>query len=174
MRRILAQWRKEVAQFSRDRLALALALLLLRVWFGAMMVTFHGWVKIVNFADLSTRFSDPYNVSRPVSLSLSIVAEFACASLIALGAGLGLFILGIVAVTLAVADANPAWWVSALLARGAAAVVVLWAARLVLRRFRVTCSTRLLAPRKPWVATTPPCSTGPRWTAGSSESGRPP
>ena len=61
-------------------------LLVLRLWFGVMMVTFHGWVKVSNFADLSQRFSDPYNLSRPVSLSLSIVAEFVCASLIAMGA----------------------------------------------------------------------------------------
>ncbi|MGE0448773.1 MAG: DoxX family protein [Vicinamibacterales bacterium] len=64
----------------------SLALLVLRLWFGAMMVTFHGWVKVTNFESLSARFSDPYNLSRPVSLSLSILAEFVCASLIVLGA----------------------------------------------------------------------------------------
>lgn len=64
----------------------SVGLLLLRLWFGLMMVTFHGWVKISTFAQLSERFSDPYNLSRPVSLSLSIVAELICAALIALGA----------------------------------------------------------------------------------------
>lgn len=65
----------------------SLALLVLRAWFGVMMVMFHGWVKVSTFADLSTRFADPYNLSRPVSLSLSIAAELVCAALIAVGAG---------------------------------------------------------------------------------------
>ena len=76
----------------------------------------------------------PANPVKQVANALGLKRQDAKKLLIALGAGLGLFILGIVAVTLAVADANPAWWVSALLALGAAAVVVLWAARLVLHR----------------------------------------
>ena len=66
-------------------MATSLGLLVLRLWLGMMMLTFHGWVKVVNFGNLSARFADPYGFGRPLSLALSIVAELICAALIAAG-----------------------------------------------------------------------------------------
>jgi putative oxidoreductase len=65
--------------------ATSVGLLVLRLGLGMMMLTFHGWVKVVNFGDLSARFADPYGLGRPLSLSLSIVAELICAALVAAG-----------------------------------------------------------------------------------------
>lgn len=65
--------------------ASSLGLLALRLGLGLMMLTFHGWVKVVNFAELSGRFADPYGLGRPLSLGLSIMAELVCAALVAAG-----------------------------------------------------------------------------------------
>lgn len=63
----------------------SLSLLLLRCWFGIMMLNFHGLVKLQNFGALSQRFSDPLGVGQPLSLTLAIGAELVCAGLIAAG-----------------------------------------------------------------------------------------
>lgn len=63
------------------------ALLLVRVWFGATMMLFHGWTKFASFASLSPGFPDPYGVGRPLSLALSIAAELVCAALLVAGLG---------------------------------------------------------------------------------------
>ncbi len=63
----------------------SLALLVLRGWFGIMMLNFHGLVKLQNFSALSQRFSDPFGVGQPLSLTLAIAAELVCAGLIAAG-----------------------------------------------------------------------------------------
>jgi putative oxidoreductase len=60
-------------------------LLLLRVWFGATIALLHGWTKLANFSTLSARFTDPYGLGPALSLSLSIMAELICASLIVVG-----------------------------------------------------------------------------------------
>jgi len=64
---------------------LSAALLTLRVWFGLTMALFHGWVKVINFPALSTRFSDPYGLGSDVSLTLSITAELVAATLLVAG-----------------------------------------------------------------------------------------
>lgn len=65
----------------------SLGLLALRLWLGVTMLSLHGWAKFVNFSAMSTRFADPYGVSKPVSLALSIGAELVAAALLAAGAG---------------------------------------------------------------------------------------
>jgi len=71
---------------------------------------------------------------KQLALALGLKKQDAKKLVLALGVGLLLFILGIVAITLAISDGNPAWWVSALLSLGAAGVAVLWCVRVVTRR----------------------------------------
>jgi putative oxidoreductase len=62
-----------------------LALLVMRLWFGGLLVLLHGWMKISMWGPMSQRFADPFGIGSPASLALSIFAEAVCASLIALG-----------------------------------------------------------------------------------------
>ena len=62
-----------------------LALLVLRVWFGSLLLLLHGWMKISNYAVMSQRFADPFGIGSPASLVLSIFAEAVCSSLIVVG-----------------------------------------------------------------------------------------
>jgi putative oxidoreductase len=64
-----------------------LALLVLRVWFAIPLLTLHGWGKLANFAERSQRFSDPYGIGSPASLSLAIFAEVICSVLLVIGFG---------------------------------------------------------------------------------------
>jgi putative oxidoreductase len=64
----------------------SLGLLLLRVSVGGMMLTGHGWAKLVGFSDMATKFPDPLGLgSSAVSLSLAVFAEVACACALILG-----------------------------------------------------------------------------------------
>jgi len=63
----------------------SLSLLVLRGWFGILMLNFHGLAKLQDFSALSQRFSDPLGVGQPLSLALAIGAELVCAGLIAAG-----------------------------------------------------------------------------------------
>ncbi len=62
-----------------------LALLVLRVWFGGMLLVNHGWVKATAYSQMSQRFADPFGIGAPASLALSVFAETVCAGLIAAG-----------------------------------------------------------------------------------------
>ena len=62
-----------------------LALLVMRLWFGGLLVLLHGLMKISMWAPMSQRFADPFGIGSPASLALSIFAEAVCATLIALG-----------------------------------------------------------------------------------------
>lgn len=64
-----------------------LALLVLRCWFALPLLTLHGWGKLANFAERSQRFSDPYGLGSPISLSLAAFAEVGCSLLLVLGLG---------------------------------------------------------------------------------------
>jgi putative oxidoreductase len=61
-------------------------LLILRVSFGAMMLT-HGIPKLTGFAERSQSFFDPIGLGSPFSLGLVVFAEVLCAILIMLGLG---------------------------------------------------------------------------------------
>jgi putative oxidoreductase len=62
-----------------------LALLLLRVWYGASLVFLHGWDKLINFSSRSSGFVDPFGIGRPSSLVLAIGGEVVCAAFLVLG-----------------------------------------------------------------------------------------
>jgi putative oxidoreductase len=62
-----------------------LSLLLLRVWFGGLLLLLHGWMKISMYGAMSQKFADPFGIGSPASLALSIFAEAVCSSLIVVG-----------------------------------------------------------------------------------------
>lgn len=62
-----------------------LALLLIRVWYGAAMLALHGWGKLVNFSTMAEKFGDPIGVGKTASLVLAIIGEVVCPALIVLG-----------------------------------------------------------------------------------------
>lgn len=45
----------------------------------------HGYKKLMNFANKSSGFTDPFQIGGPASMSLTIFAEFFCAIFIVLG-----------------------------------------------------------------------------------------
>jgi putative oxidoreductase len=61
-----------------------LGLLLLRLSTGLLMMT-HGWSKLQDYDERAMDFPDPLGVGSPVSLALTIFAEFFCSILVALG-----------------------------------------------------------------------------------------
>jgi putative oxidoreductase len=62
-----------------------LALLLLRVWYGASLVFLHGWSKLTNFSSMSSGFADPFGVGKTPSVVLAIGGEVVCATFLVLG-----------------------------------------------------------------------------------------
>ena len=67
-----------------NQLKAHIGLLILRVSAAGMILT-HGWGKLMNFSDLSTKFPDPIGLGSSASLTLAVFAEVFCA--IALGVG---------------------------------------------------------------------------------------
>ena len=63
----------------------SIGLLILRVGFGLMMASQHGWSKLSGFGGLKASFPDPIGLGSTVSLALATGAEFFCALLIVLG-----------------------------------------------------------------------------------------
>jgi putative oxidoreductase len=62
-----------------------LSLLLLRAWFGGLLLLLHGWMKISMYGAMSQKFPDPFGIGSPASLALSTFAEAVCSSLIVVG-----------------------------------------------------------------------------------------
>jgi putative oxidoreductase len=62
-----------------------LALLVLRVWFAVPLLALHGWGKLANFAERSSRFADPFGIGSPASLGLAVFAEVLCSVLLVIG-----------------------------------------------------------------------------------------
>lgn len=64
-----------------------IALLLLRITFGAAMIYGHGYGKLMRFfGEDPIKFADPFGIGIIPSLSLATFAEFFCAILIIFGA----------------------------------------------------------------------------------------
>ena len=62
------------------------AMLVLRLGFGLLMLTNHGYSKLVNYAGMLKSFQDPTGIfTNPVALGLTVFAEFFCAAFIVLG-----------------------------------------------------------------------------------------
>lgn len=55
-----------------------MALLLLRVYVGAMMAFNHGLPKLLQYSEKSGGFPDPLGIGNELSLVLTIIAEFFC------------------------------------------------------------------------------------------------
>ena len=58
---------------------------LLRVGVGSLLFLNYGWFKLMHFAELKNRFSDPIYVGQTASLILTIFAEIFCAGMIVAG-----------------------------------------------------------------------------------------
>ncbi|HEU4575843.1 MAG TPA: DoxX family protein [Chitinophagaceae bacterium] len=63
---------------------ISFAALVLRLAMGSMMLP-HGFSKLLNFAVMSQKFSDPFHLGHTVSLCLVIFAELFCPVFIILG-----------------------------------------------------------------------------------------
>jgi putative oxidoreductase len=64
--------------------AVSFALLVLRLTAGGLMIP-HGFQKLMDFAEKSSAFSDPFHIGGPVSMALVVFAEFFCGALIVIG-----------------------------------------------------------------------------------------
>jgi len=62
-----------------------LALLLLRLGFGAYILYFHGLAKLLGWSDMFKSFPDPLGIGSPVSLGFTIAAELLMAALLVVG-----------------------------------------------------------------------------------------
>lgn len=60
-------------------------LLVLRLWYGLMLLFNHGLTKLTHFSQMSGRFGDPLHIGAPASLALAIIGEVVCSILIVLG-----------------------------------------------------------------------------------------
>ena len=63
----------------------ALGLLILRVGFAATLAFRHGLPKLLDFSNKLSTFPDPIGLGSPISLTLTVCAEFLCAILIIIG-----------------------------------------------------------------------------------------
>jgi len=60
-------------------------LLVLRLWLGLSICKLHGWSKLTGFSGMAHKFADPFGIGPTASLALTVVAEFFCGLLLALG-----------------------------------------------------------------------------------------
>ncbi|UUV20475.1 DoxX family protein [Paenimyroides aestuarii] len=75
-------------KFSATKTApklLSFGLLLLRLCLGGLMISNHGWIKIVHFETLKTQFLSILGLGSHVSLILAIIAEILCSILLIFG-----------------------------------------------------------------------------------------
>ena len=63
--------------------SLDVGLLILRASCGLMAT--HGWSKFIHFAERSVKWPDPFHVTPPVSLGLTVFAELVCTLLVVVG-----------------------------------------------------------------------------------------
>lgn len=70
---------------NSDEVSFDTGALLLRLTAGITMFWQHGLVKLMKFGELSATFPDPIGVGHTLSLTLLLIAEVICASLVVLG-----------------------------------------------------------------------------------------
>ncbi|PWJ44624.1 DoxX family protein [Sediminitomix flava] len=70
--------------FSTKIVNAHISLLILRLFSGGLMLT-HGWGKMMNFEQLSTKFPDPLHIGHASSLALAVFSEIGCAVFLILG-----------------------------------------------------------------------------------------
>lgn len=61
------------------------ALLILRVWLGLSMLLLHGWGKLVNLINGTSKFPDLLGLGQTPTLILVVFAEVVCAALLVAG-----------------------------------------------------------------------------------------
>ena len=76
---------KKILSIKYSNGAFNFSMLLLRVFFGVLMVSKHGYGKMIKFDELHTRFYNFLGMGSTFSLMLAIFAEVICASFIILG-----------------------------------------------------------------------------------------
>ena len=60
------RWNEKLPRWGALALRIGISLLMLR----------HGWGKIINFSEISSKFPDPFGLGSEISLSLVVGAEF--------------------------------------------------------------------------------------------------
>lgn len=65
--------------------AFSFAMLLLRVGAGGLMLANYGIKKLMNFSEMSAKFSDPFGIGPTASAALVTFAEFFCAAFVIVG-----------------------------------------------------------------------------------------
>lgn len=80
----------------------SLGVLFMRLAFGGLMLTMHGWGKFTNFAERATTFADPLGIGSSASLTLAVLSEVLCSLLVALGFMTRIVVIPLV-ITMAVA-----------------------------------------------------------------------
>jgi len=76
---------KKILSIKYSNGAFNFSMLLLRVFFGVLMVSKHGYGKMIKFDELHTKFYSFLGMGSTFSLVLAIFAEVICASFIILG-----------------------------------------------------------------------------------------
>ncbi len=59
--------------------------LTLRLGFGGLLLSLHGWGKLMAFGERAASFYDPFGIGSAPSFGLVVFAEVACAAAVALG-----------------------------------------------------------------------------------------
>ena len=75
---------KKLFSYKYSDNAISFALLILRLAVGGLMVP-HGFDKLKNFAEYSSKFKDPFGINPTLSFAMLTFAEFFCAVFIVLG-----------------------------------------------------------------------------------------
>ena len=60
-------------------------LLIVRVVFGISLIVGHGWSKLTGFSENAATFLDPLGIGSPLTLALTVFAEFFCAVAVVVG-----------------------------------------------------------------------------------------
>jgi putative oxidoreductase len=69
-------------------------LLVLRLWFGLLLLVNHGWPKLLTFSEKASTFSDPLGIGHVPSMIGALSGEVICSTLIVLGLATRLAALG--------------------------------------------------------------------------------
>ena len=62
-----------------------LALLVLRVWFGASLFLKHGMDRIFHYSEMIARFPDPLHIGAQTSFAIALVSDSICSLLVIFG-----------------------------------------------------------------------------------------
>ena len=76
---------KRILSITYSQAAFNFSMFFLRIVFGVLMISKHGYSKMIKFEDLHTRFYDFLGMGSTFSLVLVIFAEVICSAFIILG-----------------------------------------------------------------------------------------